>query len=56
MKKHIKGIILSLFVIICAVITLEYSRAKIVSMQQNRSVAETESAAEAQDIDRREAD
>ena len=47
MKKHIQGIILCLIVIICAVITLEYSRANVVSMQQNRSEAETEAAAEA---------
>ncbi len=51
MKKYIKGIILSLFVIICSVITLECSRAKDVSMQQNRSEAEVEPAAEAGNTD-----
>lgn len=46
MKKHIKGIILSLLVIICAVITLEYSRAIVVSWQQSQPEAEAEPAAE----------
>lgn len=51
MKKHIKGIIQSLFVIICAVITLEYSRTKVVSMHRNRSESEAESAAAAENTD-----
>lgn len=50
MKKHIKEIILSLVVIICVVIILEYSRATysratVVSLQQNQSAAVVELAA-----------
>lgn len=46
MKKHVKEIILIVSVIICAVIALKYSRAVVVSMRQDRSGAEAESAAE----------